>query len=425
MTDELEQLRRIDPAEPHKIADAVAMDGDELYRLLEADAGPQRGNGLTFLDRRVRPGRIPYIAAGLAVAASVVAIAMMGADTVVDDQVVTDQAQDQSATTGSTQQPLLEVDGEDLNNGGADDDEDGDPGRFLSTQTDPPDDSQPATDEGEASEPSTGTTTADPATAAEQPDEGDPVDAEPVRDDQLETASGFNPATDLLVLHHDHAPTKDDALATVAAVEMTSSFGLQPLVVNGTYAAQNQDEYDPGSVNVMDAAWGVGNWIDAHGDRQQAIEQTSSRWLQTILDGGDVWVSEGGQSDFTAAVLREIETQQPNLDTLARVHVVQHSASNEGHTSPADLDYVKSTTDYILIDDGNRPNGTANLRMKSRRFRDAALSGANAAAWEAAFVFFDDRTIVDFSDSVLALYILGIGTDEVGDVNDFATYFLD
>ena len=45
--------------------------------------------------------------------------------------------------------------------------------------------------------------------------------------------------------------------------------------------------------------------------------------------GGDVWVKEGGSSDLTADVVRQIQSELPGVDTKQRIHVVQHGNFNE------------------------------------------------------------------------------------------------
>ena len=40
---------------------------------------------------------------------------------------------------------------------------------------------------------------------------------------------------DLISLHYDHAPDRDDGHATVAALEVVTALGIQPHVVSGAY----------------------------------------------------------------------------------------------------------------------------------------------------------------------------------------------
>ena len=46
---------------------------------------------------------------------------------------------------------------------------------------------------------------------------------------------------DLISLHYDHAPDRDDGHATVAALTVVRSLGIQPHVVSGAYGEDNGD----------------------------------------------------------------------------------------------------------------------------------------------------------------------------------------
>lgn len=82
----------------------------------------------------------------------------------------------------------------------------------------------------------------------------------------------FNQKNDLLSLHYDHAPDRDDGHATVAGKVLVESFGIENyLVVGGTYG-KNGDSYRSDSELIMDSTWGSNNWINAHEDRNAAIE---------------------------------------------------------------------------------------------------------------------------------------------------------
>lgn len=259
-------------------------------------------------------------------------------------------------------------------------------------------------------------TTATPASPA-SPANGAPSGT-PLGGDAL-----LDPAADLLSLHYDHAPDKDDGHATVAGREVTTDLGIDPHVVSGAYG-ENRRQYNPGAEAVMAATWGSG-WVDAHGDWPGAVTATADVWQATLAAGGDVWVAEGGQSDFTADVVRELLRREAGLDPK-RVHVVQHSDWNERMTTDADLQYVKDRTDYIRIEDGNDPNATADLdvtRGMTAFVRDAR-AGDFGAAWTAACDYYDCGRILDFSDTVELLHIVGVGTDEVATVDDFADRFI-
>ena len=141
-----------------------------------------------------------------------------------------------------------------------------------------------------------------------------------------------------------------------------------------------------------------------------------------------MWIAEGGQSDLSADVVRELLGRMPDLDTRRRIHLVQHSNWNEDKALDGDLRYVKATTDYIRIPDGNSGgNGTADLNDPSYDgpFIATALAGPNGAGWRAAFDYYSpQRARLDFSDTVELLEILDVGTDQVDDIEDFADTFM-
>ena len=149
---------------------------------------------------------------------------------------------------------------------------------------------------------------------------------------------------DLISLHYDHAPDRDDGHATVAALAVVRMLGIQPHVVSGAYGAGNRTRYVPAAEQVMRQAWGT-DWLNAHSNYQSSVNATSSRWVNTLLNGGDIWVAEGGQADFTSDVVRHIKNTNPGINTNNRIHVVQHSLWNEQqsdhcllYTSPSPRD---------------------------------------------------------------------------------------
>ena len=229
---------------------------------------------------------------------------------------------------------------------------------------------------------------------------------------------------DLISLHYDHAPDRDDGHATVAALAVVRSLGIVPHVVSGAHGTGNASQYQPEAEVVMRAAWGSA-WVDANGNRQSAVNATASRWLNTLLNGGDIWVAEGGQSDLTAAVVRSINNSNPSINARSRIHVVQHSRFNESNANQSDLRFTQSNTDYILIADGNDNNATADLNMRSDRFVQLARNSQFGSAWNAAFSYLDPNFKLDFSDTVLLLHILGIGRDQIATVDDFGAVFID
>lgn len=99
--------------------------------------------------------------------------------------------------------------------------------------------------------------------------------------------AAYNAATDLISLHYDHAPDRDDGHAAVAGLIVSRHHGFTPHVIGGAYGALNASRYDSGSEAVMNSAW-PGSWVNAHADWPGAVQQTVNRWSGTLAAGGDV-----------------------------------------------------------------------------------------------------------------------------------------
>lgn len=240
----------------------------------------------------------------------------------------------------------------------------------------------------------------------------------------VQISGSFDRNQDLVALHFDHAPDRDDGHAAVAGYIVATELGLNVSVVGGAHGLWNRGRYDSASEGLMTSIWG-GQWLDAHNNRASAISVATSRWASTLTAGGDVWVAEGGQADFTAAVVRAIRQQFPEIQTSARIHVVQHSQWNEDHATAGDLSFVKSNTHYIRIADGNDPNSTADFRSETpQSFINAAQSSRYAGIWNAAFAYLSPYEKLDFSDTVELMHILGIGPQAIGTVDQFADRFV-
>jgi hypothetical protein len=223
----------------------------------------------------------------------------------------------------------------------------------------------------------------------------------------------FNPRKDLISLHYDHAPDKDDGHSAAAdRTILQSIYGKDwikkhVIAVSGAYG-KNANDFNPNSDAVMDAVWNdCGGWIAAHKSRENAITEMTKRWSQTLKAGGDVWIKEGGQSDLTAAVVERIHKQIPKIDTMARIHTVQHSDWNENQTAEAALAYTKNNTNYIRITDANR---YLNVRGGNDAFVKAATEHpAFGNFWKAAFAYYNPKERIDFSDTGELMRILGLG----------------
>ena len=229
--------------------------------------------------------------------------------------------------------------------------------------------------------------------------------------------SGPFGGNDLISLHYDHAPDRDDGQSAAAdRTLLQSTVGTsRAIAVSGAHG-RNGGSFNPASDNVMNAAW-PGQWTAAHGNREAAVASLAQRWGATLRSGGDIWVKEGGQSDLTAAVVAQIKTQQPDVNTKERIHVVQHGEWNEAQTTPSALQYVRAETDYIRI-----PNANSYLKgPRDEAFVQAAVNHpVHGSYWQAAFDYYPN--IIDFSDTGELMYILGLG--QIG-IDEFRARYLD
>lgn len=225
---------------------------------------------------------------------------------------------------------------------------------------------------------------------ASHADGGEAQDESPVFDHQ----------TDLIALHYDHAPDLDDGQSAAAdRTILQTEFGhdwfvARTVPVSGAYG-KNRKQFNKKSDKVMDAVFGPDEWIAADDDWDKAVDAVYKRWTATLAAGGDVWVKEGGQSDLTAHVVRIIQASHKDIDTAARIHVVQHSNWNEKQTTDADLAYVTKHTGYTRIKDANR---YLNKRGGDEAFEKAALAHpAFGPSWTAAFDYYPPSQRLDFS----------------------------
>ncbi|MCB9210060.1 MAG: hypothetical protein H6609_11855 [Ignavibacteriales bacterium] len=173
----------------------------------------------------------------------------------------------------------------------------------------------------------------------------------------------FQTERDLLLLNFDCKTDVDD-LHSVAGVFTILSNPLFSEVnyyaVSGTYGIQD-GLYVPAE-DLFNAAF-ENKWSDAHTNFNKSLEKVSELVKKTLQNSGKVWIAEAGQSDFTAALIKNIKLNQPEIDTKENIFVVQHSNWNENMTLEENLNYVKSNCTYIKIPDGNKiGNGSPGLK---------------------------------------------------------------
>jgi len=173
----------------------------------------------------------------------------------------------------------------------------------------------------------------------------------------------FNIEKDLLIMQFDCKTDVDDlhTVAALATLLSDSNFSrIKYHAVAGTYGIQGGLYVPPNAL--FQLAFG-GNWTDAHNNIKPAVEQVKKIVKTTLNSQGDIWIAEAGQSDFTAELIKAIQTDLLKINTSQRIHVVQHSDWNEKSTTSESLIFVKKNTDYQKIPDGNAVgNGTPGFR---------------------------------------------------------------
>ena len=176
-------------------------------------------------------------------------------------------------------------------------------------------------------------------------------------------AGSFNIEKDLLLVQYDCKTDVDDLQSIAAFVTLLSDSRFSKIhyhAVAGTYGIQEGLYVPPNTL--FQLAFGD-NWTDAHENLKDAVEQVKVIIKTTLANQGDIWIAEAGQSDFTARLIKNIQSDLPDISISQRIHVVQHSDWNEKSTSPENLQFVKKNTDYQKIPDGNAVgNGTPGFR---------------------------------------------------------------
>ncbi|PIB34095.1 hypothetical protein BFP72_00960 [Reichenbachiella sp. 5M10] len=247
----------------------------------------------------------------------------------------------------------------------------------------------------------------------------------------------FNIAKDLLLVQFDCKTDVDDlhtvaALATLLASPEYSNIHYH--AVAGTYGIQ-EGLYVPPN-DLFQLAFGQ-NWTDAHGQPKDATKRVQNIVQKTLAHGGDIWIAEAGQSDFTAQLVKALQSEWSDTTLAQRIHVVQHSDWNENTTSPEQLQFVKSHTAYQKIPDGNASgNGTPGFRTaRAVGYTNQITNPQLIQIWQLAIALsneyngkegrYNNEAIsaggLDFSDLSEVCWILGI--QDLKDTKQFfATY---
>lgn len=254
--------------------------------------------------------------------------------------------------------------------------------------------------------------------------EKDKVSAKPVR---------FNVEKDLLLAQFDCKTDVDDLHSVAAFVTLMSDHAFSKInyhAVAGTYGIQ-EGLYVPPN-DLFQLAFGD-NWTDAHQNVQGAVEKVKVIVKATLAKKGDIWIAEAGQSDFTANLIKAIQSELPDITISQRFHVVQHSDWNEQVTSPESLQFVKENADYHKIPDGNVVgNGTPGFRTPGyNQWKDKIKDPKLAGIWQLAIDLsntyngkdgrYNNEAVaaggVDFSDISEVCWILGL--QDIKDTEQF------
>jgi hypothetical protein len=205
-------------------------------------------------------------------------------------------------------------------------------------------------------------------------------------DNQSLKGQSFDAEKDLLLVQFDCKTDVDDVQSAAALATLLSDTRFSKIhyhAVAGTYGIQEGLYVPPNSLFRL--AFGD-NWTDAHENLTDAVEKVKGIIKTTLANQGDIWIAEAGQSDFTARLIKAIQSDFPDILTSQRIHVVQHSDWNEKSTSPESLQFVKKNTDYQKIPDGNVVgNGTPGFRSPEyTQWKNKITNPELIAIWQLA-----------------------------------------
>lgn len=243
----------------------------------------------------------------------------------------------------------------------------------------------------------------------------------------------FNVEKDLLLVQLDCKTDVDDLQTAAGLATLMSNSEFSEInfhVVTGAYGIQGGLYLPPNSL--LELAF-KNNWTDAHENFEDAIEQVKVFVKNTLENEGDIWIAEAGQSDFSAALVKTIQSDLANVNTSKRIHIVQHGRWNEENTSPENLEFVKKNTDYKKIADGNAVgNGTPGFRFpKYTQWRNKIKDPKLIEIWQHSIDLCDiyndkegrynneaiSKGGLDFSDLVEVCWIFGL--EDIKDIEHF------
>lgn len=196
----------------------------------------------------------------------------------------------------------------------------------------------------------------------------------------------FNLGKDLLLMHFDCKTDVDDLQAAAGLLTLMwhpNFMHVNYHAVAGTYGIQEGLYVPPNAL--FQKAFGK-NWTDAHNRMEAAAEEMAQKAMTTLEAQGDIWIAEAGQSDFSAKLVKALQSKLPDMESTKRIHIVQHSDWNEEVTTRELLDFVKKETDYNKIPDGNAVgNGTPGFRTPGyTQWKEQVKDPQLKSVWELA-----------------------------------------
>lgn len=252
-------------------------------------------------------------------------------------------------------------------------------------------------------------------------------------DKKSSKTGGFDIEKDLLLVQFDCKTDVDDlhSVAALTTLLFNPEFSkIHYHAVAGSYGIQ-KGLYVPPNV-LFQLAFGD-NWTDAHENVKDAVVQVKTIVKKTLANQGDIWIAEAGQSDFTAKLIKAIQSDLSDTSISQRIHVVQHGAWNEIATSPENLEFVKKNTDYHKIPDGNKVgNGSPGFKSPEyTQWKNKMINPELIDIWQVAIDISNKYNGkagrhhnpaisaggLDFSDLSEVCWILGL--ENIKDVEQF------
>ncbi|MEJ2006314.1 MAG: hypothetical protein P8X57_15430, partial [Cyclobacteriaceae bacterium] len=256
---------------------------------------------------------------------------------------------------------------------------------------------------------------------------------------QSDADSRFDHSTDLLLANYDCKTEVDDLHSAVAFATLLSHPDYDDIryhAVAGAYGIQEGLYVPPNEL--FNLAFGD-HWSDAHADWDGAVNEVLDVAKNTLNSGGNIWIADAGQSDFSADLIAAIKDGIPQTNLAGRIHIVQHSDWNEEVTSADDLEYAKTYAIYHKIPDGNAvDNGTPGFRSPDFNSWEKYISSDHLrSVWQLAIDLGnkyngkEGRYLteavedggVDFSDMSEICWMLGL--EDIRDAEEFFERFGD